>query len=109
MSLSFPYLNNVDERAIIGLIVSDTLAAGHVVSVYDGEEWALKRSEKAQDIASEIGASDETQLRIRRADGSVLGWVLLIHGNGSDVICDYSDNEELNSLLERANTRADAA
>lgn len=109
MSLSFPHLNNATERAIIGLAISDTLAAGHMVSVYDGEEWALKKSQKAQEIANEIGASDETQLRIRRTDGSVLGWVLLVHGNGPDVICDYSDNDELNGLLARAIERGDAA
>lgn len=49
--------NRIAKAAIAGL-----LAAGYFVSVYDGEEVALRRSRDAKAIFSAMGATDEETL-----------------------------------------------
>lgn len=105
------------EREIISTLVDDALQAGLLVSVFDGEEYALKLSADRAAILEVIGATDETTLRFRdparKADGSNLpeavGAVFLVHGNGSDVLGDWSDNDRTNDLLKRALSIAERA
>ena len=103
-----------DERQIVGAILDAALARGFVVSVYDGEEWALTGSDSRPAIAREVGATDCTTLRFRdpaRLDGrgkaASVGSVFLVHGNGCDVIGDYSDNPATVGLLAPALAVAD--
>ena len=87
------------ERKIVGKIVEVALAEGNMVSVYDGEEYPIKRSRDYDEIMGAIMSTDEDVLRIRDADGNSLGSILLVYGNdGWDVVCDYSG--ELSSMME---------
>ena len=80
-----------DERQIIDAILDAASLSDFLVSVYDGEEWALTVSDSRPAIAAVVGATDCTTLRFRRrrlgADGrpSSVGSVFLVHGNGCDV------------------------
>lgn len=102
-----------DERQIITAILDAAALSDFLVSVYDGEEWALTASDSRPAIAAVVGATDCTTLRFRRrrlgVDGrpSSVGSVFLVHGNGCDVIADYSDNAETARLLEPALALAD--
>lgn len=102
------------ERQIIGAIITEALARGYAVSIHDGEEWALIRSTHRPTIEAEIGATDCTTLRFakpgldetgkaRKSAGSVF----LVHGNGSEVIADYTDNAELEAILKPASDLAE--
>lgn len=97
------------EKDIIARLISDILAAGHRISVYDGEEYAVKFSNDPAAIGQEIAATDETVLRVRRdnADKTQIGAVFLVHGNGSDVISDMTDNEEMVALTKGASNLAE--
>lgn len=105
------------ERAIVRRAVEDILAAddgAYCISVYDGEEYPLKRSRDAAAVMAEIGACDEEWLRVRFAgtesapEGAKIGGIYLVYGNdGWDVIADHSTGE-LERLLEGANALADA-
>ena len=87
------------ERKIVGKIVEAALAEGNMLSVYDGEEYPIKRSRDYDAIMGAIMSTDEDVLRIRDADGNSLGSILLVYGNdGWDVVCDYSG--ELSSMME---------
>ena len=90
------------EMRICNRLVRNALAKGYLISVYDGEEFALKRSASYAAIKSAMFSTDSDQLVFRRADGTKAGVVLLIYGNGEDVISDYSDNEETNTLVNLA-------
>lgn len=101
------------ERAIIRRAVRDILAAGFVVTVYDGEEFALKRSSSMDQIMANIGQCDEEWIYAvaptAREDGKYtrIGGVLLVHGNGGwDVMADYSTGQ-METLLAGANELAD--
>lgn len=96
------------EKQIVSRIVKDALALNCTVSVYDGEEWALKRSTKYTEVMGAIMSTDMDTLRFRNQDGDIVGSVFLVYGNdGYDVINDYSANAETEALLAGANALAD--
>lgn len=100
------------ERAIIRRAVRDILAAdggAYCISVYDGEEYPVKRSRDLDTIMADIGQCDQEWLYVRTgAKGETkVGGVMLVYGNdGWDVICDYSTGH-IETLLAGANKLAD--
>lgn len=88
------------ERQIVDRLVTDILAAGHAVGVWDGEGFELEQSTDKTAIVAAIGLSDETRLvvyssparDVTEALAGERGWVQLIHGNAADVISDYTMN-----------------
>lgn len=96
----FPAHMRLDEQKIVRRLILRALDKGWVVSVFDGEEWPVKKSNDFEKITAEIAATDETQLRFRNADGETRGWMLLVHGNGDEVIADYTDNNFMEELTK---------
>lgn len=58
-------------------LIRTALKAGHTVSVWDGEEWQVKRSTAFKAIVDAVESVEEAQLRIRDAKGNVVGWALV--------------------------------
>lgn len=109
-----------DEQEIISAVLNEASKWGLLVSVFDGEEWALKASPDYSTVQALVGATGETLLRFRdpstvddfsRSDdvstAKLVGFVQFIHGNGCDVIADFSDNPEMSMLLAPAVAVAD--
>ena len=89
------------EKQIAERIVDKALAAGYTISVYDGEEWPLKRSINRPDILAAMYSTDSDVLRFRWPESShAVGSIMLVYGNGEDVVCDYSDNEAMAALVK---------
>jgi hypothetical protein len=99
--------NNNIELKIAKQVVTDALAAGYTVSVYDGGEWTVKRSTNKATIVAALASTDSDNLRFRDAAGNIVGTVVLIWGNGQDLISDYSDNAATSAILRRAMATAD--
>lgn len=57
-------------------LIKHSLSMGCTVSVWDGEEWQVKRSTGYKTIIDAIESVDEAQLRIRQKD-AVIGWALV--------------------------------
>jgi hypothetical protein len=63
------------------------------VSVWDGEEWPVKRSDKYQEIIEAIESVEMAELRIRDKDGISKAWALIVHDTGEDEnVADHTDN-----------------
>jgi hypothetical protein len=94
-----PHLDT--ERAIVDRLIRAALGRGWTISVFDGEEWSLKRSTDYEAITAEVCATDETTLNFRDPVAPAqIGRVWLIHGNGADVISDCTANAPaLDALL----------
>lgn len=95
------------ERCIIQAAIHGLLEAGYYVSVHDGEETAVNKSRNADTIFGETGATDEDYLIAYTRENEKwqrVGMVWLVHGNGYDVVCDYS--VALESALSAANATA---
>lgn len=80
------------ERKVIKALVDESLKAGYLISVYDGEEMVVKKSDQADAIMNAIMSTDEdTLLYYKPGQNTRSGWVKLIYGNdGYDVISDYT-------------------
>lgn len=92
---------SVTEKAIVGKLVTDLLAAGLKISVFDGEETTVRRSADAKTIFEALASTDSDTLLIYRTDDPKrIGSILLIWGNDHDIISDYSDNATIESFVD---------
>lgn len=83
------------ERTIVNRLIRAALAHGLTVSVHDGEEWTLKRSRDAKAIREALATTGADNVTLRNSDGAAVGTVLLIWGNGEDVISDLSAPDDI--------------
>jgi hypothetical protein len=79
-------------------LVDYALAQGLVVSVYDGEEWQLKKSKDAKAICEAIESVDEASIIIRDADPFITAYTarayISAYGLGDDeTVIDHTANE----------------
>ena len=76
--------------------VKYTLAKGYTVSVFDGEEWAEKRSTNYKDIIDAVISVEEAELHIRDADNTKrIAWALVSAFGLEDeeTVVDHTVNE----------------
>ena len=93
------------ERRTATRLVAAALAAGYTVSVYDGEEYTVKRSRKSTEILEALATTGEDVLVIRDSAGERLGVLSLIWGNeesGECLIADHTDNDAMEALYQAA-------
>ena len=87
---------NTHEQTEARILIEQLLAQpGATVSVYDGEEWALKRSRDLDTIMAALGSTDNDELVWRDASGARLAWFWLIYGNSpGELIADHTANDD---------------
>ena len=93
-----------NEKKIVGRLITDILAAGYSVSIWNGGDDAeIISSSDTDRIFKALAASDQDEIVLyknrRRA-----GWIRLIWGNDVDVISDYTTN--LEAIVAGANALA---
>ena len=82
------------EKAIVGRLVTDILAAGYTITVWNGgDEPELKDSTDAAAIFAELAACDVDELTVDDAKGYA-GWIQLVWGNDFHIISNYSNRLE---------------
>lgn len=102
------YMENddlADERAIVDRLIRGGLERGYEVSVHDGEERVISRSRSYENVTSYIALTDMTVLSFFNPSVSGpagKGRVILIHGNGDDVVHDHTDNDMIADLVALA-------
>lgn len=90
------------ELQIATKLVRAALAAGYSVSVNDGEAWPVSKSHDEAEILAALQSTDSDTLRLRSPLGDFVGNVLLIWGNGEDVISDHTDNKATRAVVAKA-------
>jgi hypothetical protein len=81
-------------------LVKHALAQGHVISVWDGEEWQVSHSKTYQNIIEAIESVEEANVVIRLATGGErIGWAQVIpYGLEDDeTVADYICSEFMES------------
>lgn len=101
-----------EDRSLVHNLLKLVLVDGNTISVYDGEEWVLKKSSKTTEIKKELAATGEDHLRVRNSEGVAIGGFSLIYDNGSEdepMIClsDYSSNAYCDGICEKLNDHFD--
>lgn len=97
------------EKAVARAAVRQAIKLGYVVSLYDGEEWSVKGSNSEQEVMANLYATDEEVLSFRdNKEMRVIGKIWLVYGNSaSEVMSDWSDNEQMAKIMAPAIRRAD--
>lgn len=98
------YCNN-DDRICVQLLLKEVLQHGCTVSVWEGEDWAIEKSDDFDQCLEALSSSGEDVVYVRDDMGIQLGWFYLIYDNGSEndpIICisDYSDTAFCQSVYE---------
>ncbi|OBQ90247.1 hypothetical protein A9K66_15225 [Mesorhizobium sp. AA23] len=89
------------ERRIARALVKACLDRGYLISVYDSEDWVVRRSDDKAAIMLALFSTDEDGIHLRSPTGDKLGWFQLIYGNsGYDVVSDHADNEICNAIWD---------
>lgn len=84
------------ERTVARRLVAHMLNHGASVSVYDGEEWTVKRSTDINTVLAALATTGMDTVRWYDRDGNKLGFFTLVYGNapdGSELIADHADND----------------
>jgi hypothetical protein len=77
-------------------LIREALDTGHVISVWDGEEWQVKRATNYTDIIDAIESVEEAAIRIYDAeDGTQRGWAKISPFGLADdeTVIDYTETE----------------
>ena len=89
-------------------LIKFALKQGHVISVWDGEEWQVKRSSSYKAIKEAIDSVEESELVIRNKEGERLGWARIIdQGIPDETVSDYTLTPLMDAWEETYNTHCE--
>ena len=82
-------------------LVRHALGLGYTVSVWDGEEWQVKRSTSIKAISEAVKSVDEAELRFRDRD-KIVGWarVSAFGLEPDETVMDHTTQEWLEAWSE---------
>lgn len=92
---------NAIEKPIVTKLIHLALDKGYEISVWEGEDYALKRSRNEDQILDALASTDSDELILWDV-GLRIGTILLIWGNDLEVISDHTDNAATNEIVARA-------
>jgi hypothetical protein len=83
-------------------LVKHALSLGHVISVWDGGEWQVKRSNKLKTITDAIESVEEAQIVIRDSADKKLGWAFVsAYGlEPEETVIDFGVNEFMDAWYD---------
>lgn len=96
----------IGERRVVTRLLSACAANNYTVSVFDGEEWTLRREPVTsyKTICAALATTGEDTLELRAATGERIGRVYLVWGNspdGDELIADYTDVHAIADMLNQ--------
>jgi hypothetical protein len=81
-------------------LITNALAQNLTISVWDGEEWQVKRGNTYKAIKEAIESVELAELRLRDQAGQIVGWAQIIPDNEPDeTIVDYTMTPTMTALL----------
>lgn len=82
-----------DESTAASKLIDVLLAYNRTISVHDGECWTVVNSTNRAFILDAMATTEMDTLKIREADETFIGTMLLVYGNAPDeLVADHSDN-----------------
>jgi len=103
----FPaHLGRTEARIISAFLDSVLNTPSLSVAVHDEVELVVNKTRGRGEIESETAATGATTYVVFEGERRV-GFAWFVHGNGCDVLTDYSDNEEMGYLVKAANDLAE--
>lgn len=88
------------EQKTVRKLIDIVLAKGYTISVNDGEEWVLLRSQSVQAVCDAMMTTDEDKWQVRREDQTPVGEVWFVYGNdGYDVVTGYTVSPDMEEMV----------
>lgn len=82
-------------------LVKYALNKGYVISVWDGEEWQVKRSAECSEIISAIESVEEAELKVYNdLKKPTWVWVSAYGLEDEETLIDYNDNQFMKDVEE---------
>ncbi len=84
------------------VLVQVIIDMDYSISVNDGEEWTVVKSQRPQEILDALATTEADWLRIHKGERSV-GTFCLVYGNaddGSELVADHTYNDECNAIWD---------
>lgn len=82
-------------------LIKKALSQNLTLSVYDGEEWQVKRSTSYNAIKEAIESVEQAELRLRNEAGEIVGWALVLPDlDPEETVADYTTTPTMVGLLE---------
>ena len=82
-------------------LINLCLVNGYLISVHDGEEWVVKKSNDVNEIKSALASTEADTILIRHNSGEIIGSFWCVYGNCPDEVFNtWSDNDKCESLLK---------
>lgn len=100
--LNFPKHTSRAEALIMDAVIREVLRRYCQIEVHDGEETVLEPSTDRALIQAESHGSDYTYYKIWTDTYIPLGTVWFVHGNGVDVLTDYTANVVMDDIVAEA-------
>lgn len=83
-------------------LIKNALAKDLTISVWEGEEWQVKKSISYKDIKDAIESVEVAELRIRQGN-DIVGWALILPAlDPEETVADHTDSQLMADLLEVA-------
>lgn len=98
--------NYADEECNVAIaLIRMLLAKNLLISVFDGDEWVVKKSSKEAAILNKLGLNEREEIAVRAdAAGKVVGKFYLAWGEGEDdLISDTSETKLCNEVVKQLN------
>lgn len=96
------------ENKIARTLVQEMLGRGYSVSVWEGEDWAIVKSRQINKILEATNSTGEDWVHAIDDAGKSVGAVLLIWGNGEDLISDSGAAVEIDDICKAVNQKLEA-
>jgi hypothetical protein len=95
------------EKKIVRKAARAILLAGYDIGVFDGEELTVPRTSNIETVMKALGTTEMDTLRVLEPAGDRVASVLLIWGNGEDVISDIAAStdeqiEMVDAIIQKA-------
>ncbi len=88
------------QEQIINNLLAAILAGGYSITVNDGDDDVLKYSTDTTRIINNMGATDTDLLKVYQGT-EYIGFILLVPGNGDDIVSNHSGNDIITNLVDK--------
>lgn len=113
MANQLPKYANEAERPVCAALVQMLLDEGCAISIFDGEEWVLRRSFSKIRLLNEMAAAESDYLLVESVKGVKFeraGFFSLVYNNGSEydpmvVIGNWSDSHFCEEIYKQLNAK----
>jgi len=86
-------------------LINNALAKDLTISVWDSEEWQVKRATSYKAIKDAIESVDVSELRLRNKAGDIVGWAMIVLDCEPE--CTVADHTYNPLMCELCGTRYD--